>query len=261
MKLGPDIAAIVVGGASGLGEGTVRRLAGLGVRCAVFDRDEARGAQVARETGARFFSCDVTDDPSVQRAFDGAKAALGAARILVNCAGIGLARKIVSRNRETGEIAGHAVDLFRRIVDINLVGTFRTMVRFATDVLAEPPLDVDGERGVIVNTASIAAQDGQQGQAAYAASKGGILAMTLPVARDLGREGIRVLTIMPGYFATPMTSHASEAARAALVENSLFPRRAGGPDEYALLVEQMCVNKMLNGECVRLDAGARLPRR
>jgi NAD(P)-dependent dehydrogenase (short-subunit alcohol dehydrogenase family) len=261
MRLNAEISAVVVGGASGLGEATVRHLRELGVRCAIFDRDEVRGQAVANETGALFQSCDVTSSASVDEAFDRAKGGQGVARILVNCAGTGTATKVAARKRDTGEIVGHTIELFERVVQINLIGSFRTMVRFSTDLLEEAPLDAGGERGVIINTSSIAAQDGQQGQAAYSASKGGILGLTLPAARDLAREGIRVAAILPGFFATPLTGRATEAAQQNLISASLFPNRGGRPHEFATLVAHICANEMINAECIRLDAGARLPKR
>lgn len=261
MKLSSDIAAVIVGGASGLGEATVRHLSSLGVRCSIFDMNVDRGEALANSAGAAFFRCDVTDDESVARAFRDAKARHGAARILVNCAGTGLGMKVVGRSRQTGAVEGHPMNAFARIIDINLIGSFRAMLCFSTDLLHTDPIDQDGERGVIVNTASIAAEDGQQGQAAYAASKSGLVGLTLPAARDLAREGVRVMTILPGYFSTPLTGRVPPAAQEKLIDASLFPRRGGDPHEYALLVEHICVNKMLNAECIRLDGGARLPRR
>lgn len=261
MKLGADVTAVIVGGASGLGAATVRRLSQSRVHCAIFDRDAARGEALAESVGGSFFACDVTAGASVEAAFDALKAARGPARILVNCAGTGAAVKVASRSRETGEIRGHPIELFEKILQINLVGSFRTMVRFATDCLTLDPTEPDGERGVVINTSSIAAQDGQIGQVAYAASKGGVIGMMLPAARDLGREGIRVVTILPGFFETPLTGHAPKEAQEALIGHQIFPRRGGRPEEYALLAEQICLNPMFNAEAIRLDGGARFPPR
>jgi len=202
MKLDSSIAAVVTGGASGLGEATVRQLAAHGVKVAIFDMNEARGEEVAKEVGGVFCKCNVTSEDEVDAAFAKARAAHGQERILVNCAGTGNAAKTASRDKTTGETKHFPLDAFNLIIQINLVGTFRCIAKSAKGMLDLEP--IDGERGAIVNTASVAAEDGQMGQAAYSASKGGVVGMTLPIARDLAGDGIRVNTILPGIFDTPL---------------------------------------------------------
>ena len=263
MKLDSTISAIVTGGASGLGEATARMLAGHGVRVALFDMNEERGRTVADEIGGICSKVDVADPASVAGGFSAATQAHGPARILVNCAGIGTAQKTVSRDRETGAVTMHDLALFQRTVAINLVGSFNCIAHAAAAMVELDPVesangDTDGERGLIVNTASVAAQDGQIGQAAYSASKGGIVGMTLPIARDLARDGVRVNSILPGLFKTPLFEGLPEAAVTALSASVPFPSRLGHPREYAMLVEHMCLNPMLNAECIRLDGAIRM---
>lgn len=256
MKL-EGVAAVVTGGASGLGEATARALAAQGVKVALFDLNEARGSQVASEIGGVFCAVDVTDDASVDAGFEKARAAHGQERILVNCAGTGNAIKTAGRDRNTGEVRHFPLDSFDRIIQINLVGTFRCIAKSAAGMLSLEPM-ADGERGAIVNTASVAAEDGQMGQAAYSASKGGVVGMTLPIARDLSGEGVRVNTILPGIFNTPLMNAAPEAVKEALGASVPFPKRLGLPEEYASLAVEMCRNTYFNGEDVRLDGAIRM---
>lgn len=258
MKLGSDIAAIVTGGASGLGAATARLLAQSGVKVAVFDANRERGEPFAASIGALFCYCDVTSDATVSTALDWASEAHGPARILVNCAGIVIGQKTVSRDRETGAITAHSLKAFERVISVNLIGTFNMIARVAAAMAALPPVTPDGERGVIINTSSVAAVEGQIGQAAYAASKGGVAGMTLPIARDLAREGIRVNSIMPGLFHTPMFDSLGEERRKALEAQVPFPSRLGRPEEYAALVKHICENEMINGALLRLDGALRL---
>jgi NAD(P)-dependent dehydrogenase (short-subunit alcohol dehydrogenase family) len=258
MQLGNTIAAVVTGGGSGLGAATARALAARGVKVAVFDVNESDGETVAREVGGKFFTCDVTSEASAEAALAAARAAHGQERILVNCAGIAAGKRTVRRVKETGGIEGHDLATFRKCVEVNLVGTFNMITKCAAGMMAAEPLDGDGERGVIINTSSVAAEDGQLGQVAYAASKGGVLSLTLPVARDLAREGIRVATILPGLFETPMFNGLPDDARNALAAQVPFPSRLGKPSEYAMLAVQICENVMMNGCAIRLDGAIRL---
>jgi NAD(P)-dependent dehydrogenase (short-subunit alcohol dehydrogenase family) len=257
MKLDSSIAAIVTGGASGLGGATVRALRAQGVKVAIFDMNEKTGTAFAAETGSVYCNVNVTDDASVDAGFAAARKANGQERILVNCAGTGVAFKTAGRKKETGEITSHPLDQFNKIIQINLIGTFRCIAKSAAGMLT---LDVlpDGDRGAIVNTASVAAEDGQIGQAAYSASKGGVLGMTLPIARDLSTENIRVNTILPGLFNTPLLAGLPDNVKGALAATVLNPKRLGDPDEYASLAIQMITNGYFNGECVRLDGGIRM---
>ncbi|HEX3809112.1 MAG TPA: SDR family NAD(P)-dependent oxidoreductase [Rhizomicrobium sp.] len=257
MELNSSIAAIVTGGASGLGEATARALAKHGVKVALFDMQKEKGEKVASEIGGVFCEVNVTNDDSVSEGFKKARAANGQERILVNCAGTGNAIKTASRDKKTGDIKFFAAKDFDRIIQINLVGTFRCIAQSAAGMLTLEPL-AGGERGAIVNTASVAAQDGQVGQAAYSASKGGVLGLTLPVARDLAQEGIRVNTIMPGLFNTPLLQGAPDNVKAALAAQVPFPPRLGNPPEYASLALQMITNPYFNGESVRLDGAIRM---
>ncbi len=257
MELNASIAAIVTGGASGLGEATVRALAKHGVKIAIFDLQKDKGEKVAREIGGTFCEVNVTNDESVTEGFRKARAANGQERILVNCAGTGNAIKTASRDRKTGEIRFFPAKDFDRILQINLVGTFRCIAQSAAGMLTLEPL-AGGERGAIVNTASVAAQDGQIGQAAYTASKAGINGVTLVVARDLSQEGIRCNTIMPGLFDTPLLQGAPETVKQALGAQVPFPPRLGNPAEYASLALEMIRNGYFNGECVRLDGAIRM---
>jgi NAD(P)-dependent dehydrogenase (short-subunit alcohol dehydrogenase family) len=258
MILNDNVAAIVTGGASGLGEATARELARNGVRVAIFDLNGERGEAVAGEIGGLYCNVDVTDEASVDAGLDKARAAHGQERVLVNCAGIAIGAKTASRDRETGKTVPHSLEAFARVVRINLIGTFHMCSKSAAGMLTLDPVTADGGRGVMVNTASVAAQDGQIGQVAYSASKGGVAGMTLPMARDLSRDGIRVMTIMPGLFHTPMFDTLPEEVRQALGASVPFPSRLGKPEEYALLVRQICENDMLNGECIRLDGALRM---
>src|SRR6185295_16481343 len=249
MKLDASVSAIVTGGASGLGEATVRALRAQGVKIAIFDMNEKVGTATAERTGALYCNVNVTDETSVDAGFAKARAANGQERILVNCAGTGVAVKTAGRKKDTGEITSHSLEQFNRIIQINLVGTFRCIAKSAAGMLT---LDIlsDGDRGAIVSTASIAAEDGQIGQAAYSASKGGVVGMTLPIARDLSNEGIRINTILPGTFETPLMLAASEKVREGLAAAVPFPKRLGRPDEYASLALEMVKNTYFNGEHV-----------
>jgi NAD(P)-dependent dehydrogenase (short-subunit alcohol dehydrogenase family) len=249
--------AVVTGGASGLGEATARALAAEGVKIAIFDLTVEKGAAVAASIDGLFCHVDVTEDESVRVGFIKARDAIGQERILVNCAGTGNVVKTATRDRKTGAIRHFPLDAFNRIVQINLIGTFRCIAQSAAGMLTLEAMG-EGERGVIVNTASIAAEDGQMGQAAYAASKAGIVGMTLPIARDLMAEGIRVNTILPGVFDTPMMAAAPDAVRQGLAAGIPFPKRFGAPQEYASLALEMCRNSYFNGEHVRLDGALRM---
>ena len=257
MKLDSSIAAVVTGGASGLGEATARALAAKGVKVALFDRDAERGEKVAGEIGGTFAQCDVTSDEAVEAAFAKAREAQGQERICVNCAGVANAMKTVGRDKATGEIRPYPIHQFELVIQINLIGTFRVLAKSAAGMAALEPLD-DGEKGVIVNTASVAAQDGQIGQAAYSASKAGVLGMALPIARDLMGEGIRVNTILPGVFETPMVAMMPQNVKDALAAQVPFPKRLGRAEEYARLAVFMAENSYLNGEYVRLDGAIRM---
>ena len=260
MQIG-GMAAIVTGGASGLGEATARQLAALGARVAIFDMDGARGQNVAADIAGLYCQADVTDEASVDEALAAARRSHGQERILVNCAGIATGHKTAGRNRKTGAIEPHPLASFSRVVAVNLIGTFHMIAKCAAGMLALDPVTNDGGRGVIVNTASIAASDGQIGQAAYAASKGGVVSLTLPVARDLARDGIRCMAILPGPFATPMVDALPDEVRKALGESLPFPSRLGRPEEFARLVAHIIDNDMLNGETIRLDGALRMPPR
>ncbi|MDZ3838397.1 MAG: SDR family NAD(P)-dependent oxidoreductase [Rhodospirillales bacterium] len=244
--------AIVTGAASGLGEATARRLAAAGAAVALFDRDLAAAERVAAEIRGQAFACDVADAGSAERAVAAATDMLGGVRIAVNCAGVAPPARIVGRD---GPLA---LSAFAEVVSINLVGSFN-ILRLAAAAMRDLEPLATGERGVIVNTASIAAFEGQIGQAAYAASKGGVVSLTLPAARELARYGIRVLTIAPGTFATPMLRGLPEETRRQLGEAVPFPPRLGEPDEFADLVQHMIGNVMLNGAVVRLDGALRMP--
>ena len=257
MKLGSHISAVVTGGASGLGEATARALAAQGVKVAIFDRNGDAAEKVAAEIGGVACVVDVTSDDSGDAGFAKSRAAIGQERILVNCAGTGNAVKTASRSRDTGEIKHFPLNQFDMIIQINLVGTFRCIAKSAAGMLTLDPLP-EGDRGAIVNTASVAAVDGQMGQAAYSASKGGVVGMTLPIARDLSGEGIRVNTILPGIFNTPLMNAAPQAVKDALAASVPFPKRLGLPDEYASLALEMIRNGYFNGESVRLDGSIRM---
>jgi NAD(P)-dependent dehydrogenase (short-subunit alcohol dehydrogenase family) len=257
VRLDSTISAVVTGAASGLGEATARALAERGVKVAVFDRDADKGARVAQEIGGIFAQVDVTSDEAVDAGFAAAREAHGQERICVNCAGVANAMKTVGRDKATGEIRRYPIHQFELAVQINLIGTFRVLAASAAGMAALEPLE-DGEKGLIVNTASVAAQDGQIGQAAYAASKAGVLGMALPIARDLMGEGIRVNTILPGVFETPMVAMMPQNVKDALAAQVPFPRRLGRAEEYARLAVVMAENTYLNGEYVRLDGAIRM---
>jgi len=257
MKLDSSVSAVVTGGASGLGAATARALAAKGVKVAIFDLQTEKGEAIAKELGGVFCEVNVTDDASVDAGFAKARAAIGQERILVNCAGTGNAIKTASRSKEDGSIKHFPLDAFNWIVQINLVGTFRCIAKSAAGMMSLPAME-DGERGAIVNTASVAAEDGQMGQAAYSASKGGVVGMTLPIARDLASENIRVNTILPGIFDTPLLAGAPQNVRDALGATVLNPKRLGNPAEYANLAMCMIENGYFNGEDVRLDGGIRM---
>ncbi|MCZ8195380.1 MAG: SDR family oxidoreductase [Brevundimonas sp.] len=257
MKLDSSIAAVVTGGASGLGEGTARALAARGVKVALFDLNAERGEAVAAETGGVFCAVDVTDDASVAAGFDKARAAHGQERLTVNCAGIATGQKTVSRSKTDGSMRAHDMASFERTVRINLFGTYRVLSQSALGMVQLEPM-ADGERGLIVNTASVAAQDGQIGQAAYSASKGGVYALTLPVARDLMNDGVRVNTVLPGIMWTPMMAGMDQKVQDALAAQIPFPKRLGTPADYAALVLHLAENVYINGECIRLDGGIRM---
>lgn len=261
MKLDNTIAAVITGGASGLGAATARVLAAKGVKVAIFDLQEEKGKAMAEEIGGVFCEVNVTSDESVDAGFAKARAAHGQERILVNCAGTGNAIKTASRDKQTGEIRSFPMDAFKFIIEINLIGTFRCISRSAAGMLSLDPLGDDGERGVIINTASAAAEDGQMGQAAYSASKGGVVSLTLPVARDLMSEGVRVNTILPGIFETPLLMGLPDKALDALNASVPFPKRMGKPPEFAHLALTMIENSYFNGEDVRLDGAIRMPPR
>jgi NAD(P)-dependent dehydrogenase (short-subunit alcohol dehydrogenase family) len=246
--------ALVTGGGSGLGEATARELARRGARVAILDLERSPGAGVAQELGssALFAAGDVTSEEQVRAAVERAVSAFGELRILVACAGIGSAARTVEKDGKPFDLA-----LFRRTIEVNLVGTFNA-IRLAASRMISNEANPDGERGVIVNTASVAAFEGQIGQAAYSASKGGVVGMTLPIARDLARHGIRVCTIAPGLFDTPLLGGLPEEARRSLGAQVPFPPRLGRPAEYALLACQIVENPMLNAETIRLDGGIRM---
>lgn len=245
------VAAIVTGGASGLGAGTALRLARLGARVTIFDLNSKLGSAQAAELGGHFLAVDVTDEVAVHAAIAAAEARHGVARILVNCAGIATPRKVIDRDGSPMPLAD-----FSRIVTINLIGSFNVLSAFAARLHTAEP--VGEERGVIVNTASVAAYDGQIGQAGYAASKSGIVGMTLPIARELARYGIRVMAIAPGIFWTPLLAGLPQEAQDSLGKQVPFPSRLGQPGEYAQLVESIITNPMLNGEVIRLDGAIRM---
>ena len=241
---------IVTGGASGLGEGTARMLVQEGAKVVIADMAADKGQALARELGATFVRCDVSQEAD-GRAVVAAATALGSLKGLVNCAGIAPAVKTV------GKDGAHPLDVFTKVINVNLVGTFN-MIRLAAEAMQGNTPEPTGERGVLINTASVAAYDGQIGQVAYSASKGGVVGMTLPIARDLARTGIRVMTIAPGIFGTPMLFGMPQAVQDALAASVPFPSRLGKPEDYAKLVKSIVENDMLNGEVIRLDGAIRL---
>jgi NAD(P)-dependent dehydrogenase (short-subunit alcohol dehydrogenase family) len=257
MELDNTIAAVVTGGASGLGAATARALAAKGAKVAIFDLQKEKGEAIAAEIGGVFCEVNVTSDQSVDAGFVHAREAHGQEAVLVCCAGTGNAMKTASRSKEDGSIRHFSLEAFNWLIQINLVGTFRCVAKSAAGMLT---LDAgaDGERGAIVMTASVAAEDGQVGQAAYSASKGGVVGMTLPIARDLMSEGIRVNTILPGIFDTPLMQGAPQQVKDALAASVPFPKRLGDPQEYARLALAMIENGYWNGEDVRLDGAIRM---
>ena len=244
--------ALVTGGASGMGEAIARRLADAGATVVVLDRDASKGEKVAADLDGRFVPADVTDETDVSAAV-AAATALAPLRTCVHCAGIGWAERTLNRAGSP-----HSLETFRKVLDVNLVGTFNVLRLAASGMSANEPDDGD-ERGVIINTASAAAYDGQIGQAAYSASKGGVVALTLTTARDLSAVGIRVCTIAPGLVDTPLLGTLPEAARKELEQSVLFPKRLGAPDDFASLAMELVRNRYMNGEVVRMDAGIRMP--
>jgi NAD(P)-dependent dehydrogenase (short-subunit alcohol dehydrogenase family) len=250
MKL-EGLAAIVTGGASGLGGATAAMLAAKGAKVTIFDLNEEAGEAHAGAIGGLFAAVNVTDEESVIAGLNKAEAAHGTARILVNCAGIAPAIKTVGKENKP-----HPLDSFRRTVEVNLIGSFNVIAQFAARLAGDEP--VGEERGVIINTASVAAYDGQIGQVAYAASKGGVVGMTLPIARDLAQHRIRVVTIAPGIFLTPMLMGLPQAAQDSLGTQVPHPSRLGKPEEYAQMVQSIIENPMLNGETIRLDGAIRM---
>jgi NAD(P)-dependent dehydrogenase (short-subunit alcohol dehydrogenase family) len=259
MKLDNSVVAIVTGGASGLGEATARALAGGGVRVAIFDLNEDRGRAVAAEISGYFCKVDVTSDASTDEAFAASRRTLGQERILVNCAGGGTPGKLIRRDKSTGKVTPMPFETFSKIVALNLFSAFLCSSKAAAGMTSLP--EVDGERGVIINTASAAAQDGQIGQVAYSAGKAGIVGMTLPIARDLSSEGIRINTIMPGIFATPLMNTLGQNVIDSLAASVPFPKRLGQPAEFASLAVELCRNGYINGETIRVDGAIRLPPR
>ena len=258
MKLDNTVSAVITGGASGLGAATARVLAAKGVKVALFDLNAEKGEALAAELGGVFCKVNVTDEASVDAGFEKARAAIVQERILVNCAGTCNAIKTASRSKEDGSIKHFPLDAFNMIIQINLVGTFRCIAKSAAGMLTLEPVGDSKERGAIVNTASVAAEDGQMGQAAYSASKGGVVGMTLPIARDLMSEGIRVNTILPGIFDTPLMQGAPQQVKDALAASVPFPKRLGNPAEFAGLALTMIENGYFNGEDVRLDGAIRM---
>jgi len=256
MELNDQISAVITGGASGLGAATARKLAAEGVKVALFDLNEEKGEELAKELGGVFCKVNVCSDDDVDQGFAKAREAIGQERILINCAGTGNAIKTAGRDKETGEIKHFPLKSFDLIIQINLVGTFRCIAKSAAGMMTLDP--IDGERGAMVNTASVAAEDGQIGQAAYSASKAGVVGMTLPIARDLSRELIRVNTILPGIFNTPLLAAAPDNVKQALGAMVPNPARLGNPEEYASLATEMVRNAYFNGEDVRLDGAIRM---
>lgn len=247
------ITTLVTGGASGLGSACVRRFAAQGANVIILDKDGSRADKLAEELSStvRGAQADVTSEADIQAAIDFAIETFGGLHVVINCAGIGMALRTTSKN------GAHPLDVFETVIRINLLGTFN-VIRLAATAMAKNEPNSGGERGVIINTASVAAFDGQIGQAAYSASKGGIVGMTLPIARDLARDGIRVVTIAPGIFDTPLLAGLPEPARESLGEQVPFPPRLGKPEEYAHMAQAIVENAMMNGETIRLDGGLRM---
>ena len=242
---------LITGGASGLGAATAQMAAANGAKVVIADLQADLGEKLAKEIGGKYCRCDVTSEADGKAAVEAAVKAMGGLHVLVNCAGIGVAERTI------GKEAPHDLARFTKVIGINLIGTFN-MIRLAADAMAKAGPNAAGERGVIINTASVAAFDGQIGQAAYSASKGGVVGMTLPIARDLSRNGIRVVTIAPGLFLTPMLLGLPKEAQDSLGKQVPFPSRLGKPEEYASLAKQIVENEMLNGETIRLDGAIRM---
>ena len=255
MKIDSTIAAVVTGGASGLGLASVKALRAAGAKVAIFDMNPEAGEAAAAETGSIFCEANVLSEESLDAAFAKARAANGQERILISCAGGGNAKATIRKDRETGAIGMFPTAEFAQVLTLNAVGTFATITRFAAGAATLEP--VDGERGAIVCTGSVAAQDGQMGQAAYAAGKAAIVGMTLPIARDLGRFGIRINTILPGIFSTPMMNRAPQEMKDRLSAMTAFPNRFGEPEEYASMALELCRNTYMNAQAIRVDAGVR----
>jgi NAD(P)-dependent dehydrogenase (short-subunit alcohol dehydrogenase family) len=253
MKISSETPAIITGGASGLGAAVARVLCEAGAPVTLFDLNQEAGEALAAELGGTFVRVDVSDAASVKAGFAAAREVQGQERIMVNCAGIGVAAKTVDRDGNPHDFA-----FYERVIRINLMGTFNCASNAAAGMAGGEPLSADGERGVIINTASVAAFDGQIGQIAYAASKGGIVSMTLPMARDLSKSGVRVMAIAPGIFKTPMLAGLPEEVQASLGAQVPFPSRLGEPAEYASLARHIVENSMLNGEVIRLDGAIRM---
>lgn len=256
MQLNSNISAIVTGGASGLGEATARALCGKGVKTTIFDLNQEAGEKLAKEIGALFVECDISNEDSVNQAFKMARETNGQERILINCAGIVKGIKTASREKETGVLKHFPIDIYAKVIEVNLIGTFRMIAKAAAGIMSLEP--IDGERGVIINTASIAAFDGQIGQAAYSASKAGVAGMSLPIARDLAGEAIRINAICPGIFDTPMMATLPPNIQEALGQSVPFPKRLGAGAEFAALAIHIIENQYLNGENIRLDGAIRL---
>ncbi|KMQ75521.1 SDR family NAD(P)-dependent oxidoreductase [Marinobacter subterrani] len=246
-----NVAAIVTGGASGLGEGAARALAAAGCKVAILDLQQEQGEKVAADIGGIFLKCDVSSPDSAESAINAAREAHGPCGIAVNCAGIATAGKILGRDGVM------PLENFSKVIQVNLIGTFNILRLAAADMAQREP-NADGERGVIINTASVAAYEGQIGQAAYSASKGGVVSLTLQSARELAREGIRVNTIAPGLFMTPMMAGMPEEVQESLAATLPFPKRLGKPEEFGMMVDQMVRNPILNGEVIRLDCALRM---
>ena len=258
MKIDSSTVAIVTGGSSGLGEATARALATKGAKVALFDLNEASGKAIAEEIGGVFCKVDVTDEASVDAGFAKAREAHGQERVLVCCAGIAPAGKTVRRDRETGAASHLDIGAFRKALDINLVGTFQCVAKAAQGMMDLDPVNDHGERGAVVMTASVAAQDAQVGQAAYSASKAGVAGMTLPIARDLMSEGIRVNTILPGIFHTPMMDGFSQQVQNSLAAQVPFPKRLGQPEEYASAAIYLVEHEYMNAATMRVDGAIRM---
>ncbi len=261
MHLDASVSAIVTGGASGLGFAAAHAFVARGVRVSLFDNDAEHGERIARELGCTFCLADVTSETQTDAAFERARTANGQERLLVTCAGTANAHKTASRDKRTGAVSHFPLEHFQQIVAVNLVGTFRCIAKSAAGMLTLDPLEAGGERGAIVTTGSIAAYDGQAGQAAYAASKAGVAGMTLAIARDFMNDGIRINSILPGAFDTPLLASLPDHVREALAMSVPFPKRLGKPEEFASLAVEMIANGYMNGEQVRLDGAMRMPPR